>query len=168
MGNKKIKTFFIIAFFPIAIIFYLLRFFYKIIQRKFIKNYLSSISLDSIDNLSGNEFEEMLYYLLLSHGLKVTKTKKSHDYGADLIIHNKDKIIVIQCKLYTKHAVGNSAVQEIYTATNYYNANIGIIATNSHFSKSAITLAEKSGIILWNREYLSNLLKCKNKKFINF
>lgn len=164
MGKNILKKVLIIAFFPIAIIFFITKFLYKFIQKHLLKKYLSTITLSNIDSLSGDEFEEVLYYLFLSLGIKVQKTKKSHDYGADLILNIDGKIIVIQCKLYNKHSVGNSAVQEIFTATNYYNAHLGVIATNSHFSKSAITLAEKAGVILWNRDSLSNLLKLNNAR----
>ncbi|MGN0961347.1 MAG: restriction endonuclease [Christensenellales bacterium] len=164
MGKKISEIIFIIVFFPFTIIFFILKLLNKIIQKKQINKYLSSITLDNIDSLSGDEFEDFLYYLLLSMDFKVKKTKKSHDYGADLIINSKNKKIVIQCKLYNNHTVGNSAVQEVYTATNYYNASLGVIITNSYFSKPAINLAEKSGIILWNRNTLNKILNLKSNE----
>lgn len=153
------KSFFVIVFFPITIIFFVTKFILKKIQLIRLDRYISTITLTRIDSLSGEEFEDFMYYLLCSMGFSVSKTKKSHDYGADLIVSSKSKKIVIQCKLYTKHSVGNSAVQEIYTATNYYNAQLGLVVTNSFFSKPAISLAESSGILLWNRNMLQNIIQ---------
>lgn len=158
MGKKISDILLIIAFFPIAIIFFIYKLLIKKISKIQLNNYLSNITIEKIDNLNGNEFEEFLYYLFTSYGFKVNKTKKSHDYGADLIINLNNHLITIQCKLYNNHSVGNSAVQEIYTAKNYYQANMGIVITNSNFSKPAILLAEKSNIILWDRKFLIKLL----------
>lgn len=162
MGSKFLGVFFVIVFFPFTITFFILKGLFKIFQKKRMSIYLSSITLDNIDSLSGVEFEDFMYYLLTNLGFKVTRTKRSHDYGADLIINLKNRIIVVQCKLYNNHSVGNSAVQEIYTATNYYNAQLGMIVTNSFFSKPAISLAEKSGIKLWNRENLDRIINLKS------
>lgn len=158
MGKKGWKIFLCLVFFPITMAFFILKWIFKYLRNTALKKYISSISIDSIDSLSGEEFEDLLYYYFLSIGLKVKKTKKSHDYGADLIIFHKSKKIVIQCKLYCNHSVGNSAIQEIFTATNYYNAGRGLVITNSYFSKPAINLAESSGIILWNRNTLEKIL----------
>lgn len=158
MGKNISAIIFVIVFFPFTIIFFIFKNLINYIQKKQINNYISKLTIDNIDSLSGDEFEDFLYYLFLSLNFKVKKTQKSHDYGADLIIKSKDKLIVIQCKLYNNHSVGNSAVQEIYTATNYYNASLGVVITNSYFSKPAISLAEKSGIKLWNRNILKQMI----------
>ena len=87
MGQKFSGVFFVIVFFPITIIFFIIKHLFKLFQKKRISIYLSSITLDNIDSLSGIEFEDFMYYLLLSLGFNVKRTKKSHDYGADLIIN---------------------------------------------------------------------------------
>lgn len=119
--------------------------------------------MDSVDSLSGNDFEEFLYCLFLNLGVDVTKTPKSHDYGADLILNINNIKIVVQSKLYLKHSVGASAVQEVFSSTKYYNASYGIVITNSHFSKNAINLAESTNIKLLDRCKLSDLIKFSSK-----
>lgn len=158
MGNK-IKYLLAIVFFPVAIIFLLIRKICKIIKTKTLRQYLSSISLDNIDSLDGVEFEELLEAVFVAKGYRVTKTKKSYDYGADLLIQKNDIIIAVQCKLYYKHSVGNSAVQEASSAKDYYNANFAVVITNSKFSKPAQILAEKIGVELIDRYKLNNLIK---------
>lgn len=166
MGTK-IKYILAIVFFPIVIIFFLTKRILKKIELKILKKFLNQVTIENIDALSGIEFEELLFSVFSAKGYKVIKTKKSHDYGADLIVMKKDIKIAIQCKLYYKHSVGNSAVQEISSAKDYYNADIGVVITNSVFSKPAIILAQKIGIKLIDRSQLCTLIKTNKEDFIN-
>ena len=160
--GKTIKYIFKVVIFPITILFYSLKFIIKAIDKKVTSNYLRKLDIDKIDCLDGLEFEEFLYYSFKSLGIKVTKTKSSRDYGADLLLKFKDQTIVIQTKLYFKHSVGNSAVQEIATARSYYKADSGLVITNSYFTKSACNLAESTQIKLIDRNSLSNFLASDN------
>ena len=103
-----------------------------------------------------------MYYLFLNLGFEVSKTKKSHDYGADLILKINNIVITIQSKLYHKHLVGTSSVQEVYSSIKYYNARKGIVITNSYFTKSAITLAKTTDVLLWDRDTLLKLVTLNN------
>lgn len=117
----------------------------------------------SIDGLDGHSFEEFLYLFFKNLGYNVEKTSKSRDFGADLIINMKNEKIVIQCKNYYNHNVGNSAVQEIATAKDYYNATKGIVITNWYFTIPAQTLADKVGVKLIDRNILSDILSSPSK-----
>lgn len=131
-------------------------------QTKKLNNYISNTTIDSIDSLSGQDFEEFLYYLFLNLGFDVEKTKSSHDYGADLILKVNNISIAVQSKLYFNHSVGSASVQEVYSSTKYYNTNAGVVITNSYFTKSAISLANSTNVILWDRNMLINLLNLKD------
>ena len=131
-------------------------------KRQQINKFLRSITIDNINSLSGNEFEEFLYYLFLNMGFEVTLTPKSHDYGADLILKIYNKTIVVQSKLYTSHSIGVSSVQEVYSSIKYYNADLGIVITNSKFSKNSINLANSTNVLLWDKNMLIRLLNFKD------
>lgn len=148
----------VIVFFPITIVFYLFKFVWQIIDRNITNKYLQNIDIQKIDTLDGLAFEEFLYCTFKNLGIKVTKTKSSRDYGADLVLKLKHQTIVIQSKLYFNHSVGNSAVQEIATARSYYNANSGVVITNSYFTKSAKNLAGVTNIKLIDRNLLQEFL----------
>ena len=156
--GKTIKYIFKVVIFPVTIVFYILRWLYSLIDKKIARSFIDKLSINNIDCLDGIEFEDFLYYSIKSLGIKVEKTQKSRDYGADLIIKLKDKKMVIQTKLYYNHNVGNSAVQEIAGARKYYQAETGVVITNSYFTKSACTLAESNNIRLMDRIGLSNFL----------
>ena len=168
MGKNVLKILLIVVFFPVTIIFFIAKKIYNVFYNNILSSYLNDIDISSIDALSGVEFEELVYYLFKNLGFRVTKTNKSHDYGADLILEINNEKIVLQCKLYYNHSVGISAIQEVYSATKHYGANLGVVLTNSTFSKSAKTLAENTSVLLWDRSMLIHLLKLKKDEKIMF
>ena len=135
-----------------------LRFIYRYIQKRVLHKYIGTLTIDKINTLDGFDFEELLYYIFFSLGYKVTKTQKTRDFGADLMLTHKGKNIVIQSKMYYGHSVGNSAVQEISTAKNFYMADMGIVITNSVFTKPAKTLAEVVGVKLLDKDWLIKMI----------
>lgn len=156
--GKKYKFILCMVFLPITLIFLVFKLAIKCVEKAKFQRYLRNISIDKLDCLDGHGLEEFLYVFFSSLGLKVSRTKKSRDYGADLIIDYKGKKIVVQCKLYYNHSVGNSAIQEIATAKTYYLADKGIVITNSYFTKSAKNLSQTSNVTLIDRNDLNALL----------
>lgn len=166
--GKKCKIIAGVVFLPITVIFFVFKCVLKIFENMHMKKYIEKININNVDSLDGHEFEEFLFYFFRSLGLKVSRTKKSKDYGADLVVNYDNKKIVIQCKLYYNHSVGNSAIQEINTAKNYYLADKGVVITNSYFSKSAKNLSTSADIVLIDRLAFGELLSANkaNKKLL--
>lgn len=162
--GKIFKIILAILLFPIAIFYYILKFVYNQVSKRIAKKYISGLTKEKIDGLDGEEFEDLLAIYFKGVGLSVTKTKKSHDYGADLIVKYKKESIAIQCKLYYKHSVGNSAVQEISTAREFYGADRAMVVTNSKFTRPSEILAGTIGVQLIDGEKLMKMLSIDNKK----
>lgn len=116
------------------------------------RRYLNS-PLSKIDKMSGEEFETYLKIYFESKGYKVERTPLSNDYGADLVCKDKYETVVVQAKRY-EASVGNSAVQEVVAAKEYYEADRCIVITNSYFTKNAYALAEANNVELWDRDDL--------------
>lgn len=114
----------------------------------------------SIDKMSGFEFEEYVGEILTAKGYRdVTLTKKTGDYGVDATcypVSPKDKRkIAIQIKRYnTPVSVG--AVQEIVAGATVYKADLKMVITNSTFTSNAKILAEHNDCILIDRLNLQN------------
>ena len=115
-------------------------------------------SLAQIDSLSGSEFEKLLKIIFEKQGYEVDLTKKSHDYGADLILKKKNKLSIVQAKCYDKN-VGIKAVQEVIAAKTHYFAQDMFVATNRYFSKDAIILASEHDVKLIDRDVLLKLVQ---------
>lgn len=117
-----------------------------------------SIDFSKINDLTGLEFEKLLYDKFLELGFKAESTPKTGDFGADLIIENKEGTrIVVQCKRFTSK-VNLKAVQEVIGAIGYYGCDIGIVITNNSFLNSAVKLAESHDIELWDGDKLVSFL----------
>ena len=111
------------------------------------------IDINDIDIMSGYEFEKFISKLFIKMGYKSYTTKSSGDQGVDVIAENNDVKIAIQTKCYSGN-VGNNAIQEIVAGKKFYDADKAIVITNSYFTSSAISLAKKNNIELWDRTVL--------------
>jgi restriction endonuclease Mrr len=100
-----------------------------------------------VDALSGIEFQTHVAKTLRSSGYDVMGPPISGDQGGDLIAKKEGKSYVVQTKR-SERPVGNRAVQEAISAVTYYGGDQGWVITNSTFTPSAITLAQKAHIKL--------------------
>jgi len=97
----------------------------------------------------GIEFEKKLIEEIseVYPNARIEPTPKTGDQGADVLILIDGVTIVIQAKKYTG-VVGNAAVQEVFAAKEYYEADYAMVVTSSRYTQSATTLAGKIGVEL--------------------
>ena len=115
----------------------------------------SEKSLETIDCMDGYEFERWCAALLSRHGYtKVSLTKETGDQGVDILAEREGIRYAIQCKCYSRD-LGNTPVQEVNAGKTFYNCQIGVVMTNRYFTKGAKDLAQSTGILLWDRDWLS-------------
>jgi restriction system protein len=88
----------------------------------------------------------------------VDTTPASGDHGADLIARYKGITIAIQAKYYSG-SVGNAAVQEIHAGMGFYDADFGMVVTQSTYTEHAKSLANKLGIHLEDVDSFIDKLK---------
>ncbi|GMA63075.1 restriction endonuclease [Alicyclobacillus fastidiosus] len=106
--------------------------------------------------MTGEDFEDALQYTLRKKGWRLETTKKSGDFGADLIgTDPQGRRVVIQAKRW-KQKVGVEAVNQVIAARVYYEAERALIITNHYLTNSAWDLAKKANIEAWTRKRLSN------------
>ena len=148
----------IVALFPFVLIWFFSNLKKRRARRRELKERIEIFDMTQIDALSGVEFEQLLNRLFELQGYKSVVTKKSHDYGADLVLEKKNKISIVQAKCYGKN-VGIKAVQEIVAAKPHYKASDAFVATNRHFSKDAVVLALEHNVKLIDRDVLFSLVK---------
>lgn len=117
-----------------------------------------SLYNNQYDYMEGHDFEYFCAELLKKNGFSnVEVTQGSGDQGID-ILANKDGIKYgIQCKCYSSD-IGNKAVQEVFSGKTFYNCHVGVVLTNRYFTSSAKELAEKSGVLLWDRNKLNEMI----------
>jgi restriction system protein len=137
---------------------FLLYLVYLEIRRILRRKALLESGIEEIDRMSGEAFEEVLLVHFQHLGYRGTLTPESGDYGADLVLEKGMERIVVQAKRY-KNVVGIEAVQQVIGALKYYQANKGMVVTNSVYTPNAIALAHANGIDLIDREQLIGLLR---------
>ncbi|MBQ3178953.1 MAG: restriction endonuclease [Clostridia bacterium] len=112
----------------------------------------------NFDMMEGHDFEHFCAKLLENNGYeKVNVTQGSGDQGIDIIAYRDGIKYGIQCKCYSSD-IGNKAVQEVFAGKTFYECHIGVVLTNQYFTKSAIELAKKNGILLWDRSKLLSMV----------
>ncbi|MEM0543151.1 SNF2-related protein [Flavobacterium sp. j3] len=121
-----------------------------------------SLSLLDIDRLNPNLFEASIAALYKKQGFEIYLTPYSNDKGVDVVVLKNGENYLIQVKQ-TKSLVGNDAIQEIYTAKNYYESKFNekfnlLTITNNEYSSSAKILAKSNNINLLNRINLEELI----------
>lgn len=117
-----------------------------------------------ISTLGGLEFEYYAKNLLRKIGFKkVSVTKSTGDFGVDVFAVKNNLKFAIQCKRY-KGVVGIKAVQEIISGKQYYKCDRAVVMTNSWFSPAAKELATKTGVILWDKQTVAQMVVNVNKR----
>ena len=115
-------------------------------------------STANVDRLEGHEFEYFCAELLKRCGFEEVKvTRGSGDQGVDILAVKEDIRYAIQCKNYST-PLSNKPIQEVYAGKTFYKCHVGVVMTNTTFTKSACELADSVGIILWDKERLDKMM----------
>jgi HJR/Mrr/RecB family endonuclease len=147
------------------VLFHICKFVYRIIQERRMLKRMARSGIRFIDKMDGRQFEVYLKALFRELGYSPMVTKQSNDFGADLVLKGKNRI-VIQAKRYgMKNRVGISAVQEIYAAQAYYKAHESWVVTNSVYTRQAKELAEACHVKLIDRVELQKLINKINPEY---
>lgn len=113
----------------------------------------------SIDGMEGHAFEHFCANLLGKKGFsEIRVTPGSGDQGVDILAVKDGICYAIQCKNYSA-PLGNTPVQEVNAGKIFYNCHVGVVMTNSTFTSGAKALAKATGVLLWDRTYVQNLMK---------
>jgi len=144
------------------IIFHILKWSVGKIREIRILKSMAKSGIRYIDKMDGFQFEVYLKALFRELGYRPEVTKRSCDYGVDVILKGRNRI-VIQAKRYgIKNRVGIRAVQEVYAGKAYYKADEAWIVTNSFYTKQAEELAKACQVKLIDRFELQNLINKVN------
>ncbi|WP_170178243.1 restriction endonuclease [Lactiplantibacillus plajomi] len=120
--------------------------------------YRTEKEISKIDNMIGTDFEAYVVKLLTKLGYtQAIQTKKSGDFGLDVIAYNGSVKVGVQCKVYS-NPVSNGAIQEAYSGSKHYHTDQNIVVTNSSFTNSAKVQAKDTGVKLCDRERLKKII----------
>lgn len=113
------------------------------------------LKLSDVDSMNGVEFEHSIGKLMKHQGFQIQVTPGSGDFGVDLIAVRDSERWAVQCKR-RKSTVSLKAVQEVVAGRDHHYCNATMVVTNSHFTQSAIELAQSTGCRLVDRNTLAD------------
>ena len=123
---------------------------------------MENIDFSKIDNMSGQEFEEVVSRLLYKMGFEVETTKVTGDGGIDIIAKSEKPIIegryIIQCKRHDSN-ISEPVIRDLFGVMTSERANKGILITNSCFTTASIAFAKEKPIELIDGDNLRKLLE---------
>ena len=120
---------------------------------------LDRTDISYVDGMEGHEFEYFCADLLCRHGfVNVSVTPGSGDQGVDVLAEKGGVKYAVQCKNY-KTPLSNTPVQEVNAGKMFYRCHVGVVMTNSTFTKGAKDLAAETGILLWDRAVVQRMMK---------
>jgi HJR/Mrr/RecB family endonuclease len=113
--------------------------------------------IDKVENMSGIIFEEFLLEHFKHLGYTGYLTPRTENYGADLVLQKDEVKVVVQSKRW-KSNVGTDAIEQVIKAVKHYEADKGMVVTNSFFTEGANELAKFNKIELWDRTKLVEIM----------
>jgi restriction system protein len=117
-----------------------------------------TLTVSELDAMDGIAFEELACDILLANGFEIAEnTPASGDFGVDILAQRDGMTNAIQCKRYAG-PVGLEAVQQVYAGRAFYECHVAVVLANQPFTANAQKLADKLGVVLWDRDALSALL----------
>lgn len=119
-----------------------------------------------VDKMEGKAFEQWCADLLKYSGFSgIELTQDSSDQGVDILARKNGQTYAIQCKRYARN-IGNKSVQEAYTGCAIYECEIPVVMTNQYFTPAAVRAAESVGVLLWDRDTITEMLGaiCRTKR----
>lgn len=157
-----------IIIFILKLPFYILRLILRIMKwiLKHVFGFIFGWIPDLDERMSGEDFEEYVKEILIRNGHKdVQLTKRSGDFGIDILSTYKDQTYAIQCKFYAR-PVGVAAIQQASSGCVYYDCDQAVVVTNNRFTSQAITLALTNDVELWDKDTLKRMQNRANSKSI--
>ena len=135
------------------------------------KSLMDIRTLDDINDLRWQQFEELVGAIYSKQGFKIIKSNSgSHakpDGGVDICAEKGGNTYIIQCKHWGTKSVGVSHIREMYGVMHSEKADKTIILTSGGFTREAARFKAKNdgGIGLVNGMELLRLVRKHNKSY---
>lgn len=111
-------------------------------------------NIENLDRLSAQDFENFFVSLFKKLGYDVELLS---DVSADIRATRKGEVTLIACKKQSPR-MGSEVILKLWDYKENMGAQQAIVATNGYFSEQAIRTAARTGVMLWDRDMLIDLL----------
>lgn len=94
-------------------------------------------------------FEEFVGKVFSHQGYRVERTPRTNDGGIDLVLHQGQRKLVVECKCYEPNSsVGRPVIQKLVGSGMGFGANGAVVVTTAKFSLGAKEYAEQMRVSL--------------------
>ncbi len=114
-----------------------------------------AITAAQVDRMSGEDFEQFLGALLRSRGFSVAFTRRSGDFGADIVASKDGARYSIQAKR-RRRSIDRSAIADAVGAMALYHCSKSMVITSSYFTNQAKQFAKANNCQLVDRDQLAD------------
>ena len=116
-------------------------------------------SLQSIRDLSWQDFERYVGEAYRHKGYTVEETGPGADGGIDLIARKSGETLLVQCKHWRAEKVGAPVARELFGLVNAHGATNGVLITSGAFTRQALEFAEQNQLELIDGQGLVRLVE---------
>lgn len=121
-------------------------------------------SVQQLQQLSPDEFEELVAAFFRSFNYRARRVGKTGDHGVDLVVYTKNQgKWIVQCKRY-RSTVGEPVVRDFYGAMHHEAASRGFIMTTGSFTPQALEWVRGKPITLYDGPRLVRLLRASRRQ----
>lgn len=131
-----------------------------------------------VDVMAGEQFERFVGWLLQLQNYRVQRVgttlyrgrqmrvtggyyQRLRDFGADLLAEKDGIRIAVQAKR-CQRPVGPDAVKQVITAVKHYDCHQALVISNNTYTQTAVRLARRKKISLWDRDKLHLIIRENN------
>lgn len=124
----------------------------------------SGFAVESLSQISPQEFEKLIAAVYQKMGYQVRPTSQTRDGGIDIfakrVSESGTESLAIQCKHYTRGVVGVEHARSLYgVIQDQPSITKGVLATSSEFSQECKDFAKGKRLELFNGSYICGLLQ---------
>ncbi len=120
-----------------------------------------SLSTNSLDEISWQDFELLVGEHFRRQGFAVEETAGGADGGIDLIAVKNGEKYLIQCKQWKAYKVGVKVVRELLGVMVGAAASGGFVVTSGQFTHDAVVFAKNNNISLLDGKALRKMIQGK-------
>ena len=104
------------------------------------------VTQENIANLSWFQFEQLIAASFRRKGFSAELTADGADEGIDIVLRERDNVLLVQCKHWAAEAVTVNVVRELFGVMHAKNARKAILATSGRLTSEARRFCEDNSI----------------------
>lgn len=112
------------------------------------------VTRENIANLSWLQFEALIASSFKRKGFKAELTAEGADEGIDIILRERDNVLLVQCKHWAAYAVGVNVARELFGVMHAKQARKAILATSGRLTADARQFCRQNSIYWIDSERL--------------